>query len=73
MVEYIDERGDSRRYRVREVVHTLQSSASRRPLVNQGDASPQAIARPDDEPPERPGASGEVRAGLPKVYLEAID
>jgi len=73
-VEYIDERGESRRYRVREVVHTLQSSAARRPLVAQGEASPQAIARPEvDAEPERPGGSGEVRAGLPKVYLEAIN
>ena len=34
----------ARRYRVREVVHTLQTSAAHRPHVAEGEASPQAIA-----------------------------
>jgi hypothetical protein len=73
IVEYIDERGTSRRYRVREVVHTLQSSAASRPMVAEGDASPQAVARTDENAePELPGESGQVRAGLPKVFLETI-
>jgi hypothetical protein len=73
IVEYIDERGGCRRYRVREVIHTLQSSAAFRPTVAEGDASPQAVARPDDAAEaELPGESGQVRAGLPKVFLDAI-
>jgi hypothetical protein len=74
IVEYIDERGASYRYRVREVVHTLQSSAAYRPTVADVGTSPDALARPDEaEPAELPGASGQVRAGLPKVFLEAAD
>jgi hypothetical protein len=74
IIEYIDEVGDRHRYRVREVVHTLQTSASHRPHVAQGEASPQAIARvAEGDQPERPGEGGELRAGLPKVFLEAID
>lgn len=74
VVEYLDERGGSRRFRVREVIHTLQSSAAQRPRVEDRDASPDAIARPEDgAEAEQPGASGSLRAGLPKVLLEAID
>ena len=74
LVEYIDEGGTSHRYRVSSVVHTLQSSAAARPRVDEADASPQSVARPDEDvPAEQPGASGQVRAGLPKVFLEAVD
>jgi hypothetical protein len=74
VVVYINERGESHRYRVREVVHTLQSSAAYRPTVADGGSSPDALARPDAaESPELPGASGQVRAGLPKVFLEPAD
>lgn len=74
IVEYIDERGASHRYRVSQVVHTLQSSAAYRPIVAEGEASPQAIADVEDEAQAaRPGESGQLRAGLPKVYLEALD
>jgi hypothetical protein len=72
-VEYLDETGATRRFRVRDVVHTLQSSAAHRPRVEDEDASPDSIARVDGEPPERPGESGVVRAGLPKVILEASE
>jgi hypothetical protein len=72
MVEYIDETGASRRYRVREVIHTLQTSAAYRPHVEDASASPQAIARVDGEPAEKPGQSGLLRAGLPKVLLEEL-
>jgi hypothetical protein len=73
LVEYIDEQGTARRYRVREVLHTLQTSAAYRPTVAEGEASPQAIARPEaDAQPEQPGGPGLLRAGLPKVFLEAI-
>ncbi|HEY7526418.1 MAG TPA: hypothetical protein VIA82_06275 [Candidatus Limnocylindria bacterium] len=58
IVEYINERGECRRYRVREVVHTLQSSAAYRPTVADVGSSPDALARPDEtEPAELPGAS----------------
>lgn len=69
-VEYYDETGECRRYRVREVIHTVQTSAANRPAVDERSASPQTIARPDGEGPERPGEGGVVRAGLPKVLLE---
>jgi hypothetical protein len=72
-VEYLDETGATRRFRVREVVHTLQSSAACRPRVEDEDASPDSIARVDGEPPERPGESGVLRAGLPKVILESVE
>jgi hypothetical protein len=74
LVEYIDEVGASHRYRVREVIHTLQTSATHRPHVADGAASPQAIARVGEgEDAERPGEGGELRAGLPKVVLEALE
>jgi hypothetical protein len=74
LIEYIDERGASRRYRVREVLHTLQTSAAHRPTVAEGDASPQAIARVETEAQaKRPGGAGLLRSGLPKVFLEAVD
>jgi hypothetical protein len=71
-VEYIDERGQAHRYRVREVIHTFQSSATGRPTVGAGNASPDSLARPDpNSRAERPGEAGQIRAGLPKVILEA--
>jgi hypothetical protein len=73
LVEYLDETGATRRFRVREVVHTLQSSAAHRPRVEDEGASPDSIARVDGEPPERPGESGVLRAGLPKVILELVE
>ncbi len=74
LVEYIDERGSCHRFRVAQVIHTVQSSAAHRPRVEDRDASPDALARPDAaSEPEQPGASGLVRAGLPKVILEAAD
>jgi hypothetical protein len=73
-VEYIDHLGDRHRYRVREVVHTLQSADAYRPPVAEADASQQPAAPPaQDAPPELPGGSGQVRAGLPKVILEPMD
>ncbi len=72
-VEYIDETGSCRRYRVREVIHTIQTSATHRPHVDDGSASPQSIARVTGEASEKPGQGGLVRAGLPKVLLESID
>ena len=71
-VEYLDETGQTHRYRVVEVIHTLQTSARGRPSVDEGEASPQSIAHPGGEP-EPPGGAGSVRAGLPKVVLGPID
>jgi hypothetical protein len=70
-VEYVDEAGHEHRYRVTDVIHTLQTSAHDRPSVGEGSASPQSLARPG-ETPEPPGGNGSVRAGLPKVILTAI-
>jgi len=71
-VEYIDERGERHRYLVREVVHTLQTSFAGRGTVRSGSASPNALARTDDGPPEPPGGSGSLSAGLPEVFLSAV-
>jgi hypothetical protein len=57
-VEYVDETGQPHRYRVAEVIHTLQTS-------------PQSIAHPG-KAPEPPGGSGSIRAGLPKVILAVV-
>ena len=55
---------------VREVIHTLQTSAASRPSVNAEDYAATAIARDGQQQPEIPGDGGELRAGLPKVFLE---
>jgi len=69
VVEYLDERGGSRRYRVRQVIHTLQVSAGMRPTVAER-GSPAAFARDDHEDAEVPGDGGSLRAGLPRIILE---
>lgn len=73
IVEYIDERAQCHRFRVKEVIHTLQSSAAGRPVVAAAGASPQSIARVDGQEAERPGDGGVVRSGLPKVILERVE
>ena len=70
-VEYIDERGARHQYQVRQVVHTLQTSAADRPSVKEGPASPNSLARTDDAA-EAPGGAGALRAGLPEVFLEPM-
>lgn len=72
IVEYIDERGRCERFVVREVVHTLQTSAQSRPSVESEDYAATAIARDSATPAESPGDGGELRAGLPKVFVERI-
>jgi hypothetical protein len=67
-VDYIDERGVTHRFEVREVVHTLQTSAAARPSVKEGPTSPNSLARTDDAA-EPPGGAGALRAGLPEVFL----
>ena len=66
-VEYIDEHGARHRYRVRDVVHTLQSSAASRPSVDEGTFTPVSLARGEGD---REGSFGSLRAGLPTVVLE---
>jgi hypothetical protein len=67
-VEYIDEHGRPHRYRVREVVHTLQSSATGRPSIDEATFTPASVARGDAD---GEGARDVLRAGLPTVVLEA--
>jgi len=71
-VDYIDERGTAHRFQVREVVHTLQTSAADRPSVKEGPASPNSLARTDDAAAEPPGGGGTLRAGLPEVFLASM-
>lgn len=72
-LDYIDERGEVHRYRVRDVVHTLQTSAATRPSVKDGPASPNSLARTDPAAAEPPGGGATLRAGLPEVFLAPID
>lgn len=67
LLEYLDEAGDRHWYSVSAVVHTLQSSPNVRPHVDE--ANPPNTAPHWRDAPEVPGSSGEVRAGLPRVYL----
>lgn len=67
-VEYIDESGTRHWYRVENVVHTIQSAASTRPRVRDGGGAPNTTPRVGEEP-EAPASTGQVRAGLPRVYL----
>lgn len=73
IVEYIDERGDCQRYVVREVIHTLQTSAAYRPLVDAEGYAARSLARTQRQQAEVPGDGGELRAGLPKVFLDFIE
>jgi hypothetical protein len=68
-IEYIDVRGRCSRYVVREVIHTLQLGADRRPVVGSQHDRPAAFAAGDDDAAELPG-DGSLRAGVPKVILE---
>jgi hypothetical protein len=70
LIEYIDEQGECRRFVVREVIHTLQTSAAYRPLVDAETYAAASLARTKSQSPERPGDGGELRAGLPKVFVE---
>jgi hypothetical protein len=67
-VDFIGGDGRQRRFRVTEVIHTLQASASDRPPVREEDASPNSIVTGGgDEPPRS------LRAGLPRVVVVAAD
>jgi hypothetical protein len=75
LVDYLDERGVTHRYRVREVVHTLQVAPGFRPGPrSEAPGTPDeatAGAEQVDLGPEIPEAP-ELRAGLPEVILEEL-
>ena len=65
-VDFIADDGQLRSFRVRQVVHTVQRSASERPRVREEHALPNStVEDPIDEPPR------ELRAGLPQVHVSA--
>ena len=68
-VEFIGEDGRRQNFRVTDVIHTLQASASERPPVRAEQHGPNSIVtdRPDEEAPRA------LRAGLPRVVVVASD
>ena len=68
-VEFIAEDGRRRVFRVTEVVHTLQASASERPPVSAEQSGPNSIVN-DQPESEAPRA---LRAGLPRVVVVPAD
>jgi len=68
-VEFIAEDGTRRHYRVTQVAHTLQTSASERPRVREEQSLPNSVVTDgaDDDPPRA------LRAGLPRVFVVPDD
>jgi len=65
-IDYITDDGRHLTYRVKEIIHTVQSSASERPPVHAERYSPNAtVDGPGDRVPR------ELRAGLPRVVVTA--
>lgn len=64
-VEYIGEDGRRRLFRVRDIVHVLQPSASERPPVRDETTSPNATINEGDADL----APSSLRAGLPRVVV----
>ena len=64
-IEFISEHGNRRYYRVTDVVHTLQPSASDRPPVRAEGSSPNSILTDGADD----GAPRSLRAGLPRVVV----
>lgn len=63
-VDFIADDGRQRIFRVKEIIHTVQSSASERPPVSAERYSPNStVDRETSRPP------GELRAGLPRVVV----
>jgi hypothetical protein len=78
-VEYIDEGRVTHRYRVREVVHTLQLAPAYRPKPRGAGAVTEEGEPEEGEPgeeasdgPHRIPEGAELRAGLPEVILEDL-
>jgi hypothetical protein len=67
-VEFIGDDGRLRRFRVRDVVHTLQRSAGLRPPVRDETTSPNSIVDGGTD-----GPPGTLRAGLPRVVVSPDD
>jgi hypothetical protein len=63
-VDFIAADGQQRAYRVREIIHTLQGSASERPAVRTEAHTPNSTVDGFDGRPPR-----ELRAGLPRVVV----
>ncbi len=68
-IQFIGEDGSRRYFRVSEVVHTLQPSASDRPPVRAEESSPNSIVTDG----ARAGAPRSLRAGLPRVVVVPAD
>ena len=67
-IDYIADDGDQRRFRVREVVHTVQSSPIERPAVREEHSSPNStVEGAGDRLPRS------LRAGLPQVIVSPDD
>lgn len=66
-LEFITERGTRQQYRVQEIVHTLQTSASERPPISSERSGPNAVV--DEEEDRLPRV---LRAGLPRVIVVPI-
>ncbi|HEX5039125.1 MAG TPA: hypothetical protein VFW95_03205 [Candidatus Limnocylindria bacterium] len=67
-IDYIADDGRQRRFRVREVVHTVQSSPDERPRVRDESSSPNStVEGAGDRQP------GSLRAGLPQVIVSPED
>jgi hypothetical protein len=66
-LEYIGEDGRRRTFRVREVVHVLQPSATDRPPVREESSSPNSTV--NEGSADR--APSSLRAGLPRVVVAA--
>ncbi len=75
LVDYLDEDGITHRYRVREVLHTLQVAPGYRPIPRAASASTDDAPEGAQDAPEGPRVipeGSELRAGLPEVVLEAV-
>ena len=68
-VEFIAEDGTRRHYRVTDVAHTLQTSATERPRVREERSLPNSIVTEGAEN----SAPRELRAGLPRVIAVPDD
>jgi hypothetical protein len=66
---YIAEDGTQHHFRVHDVTHTVQASASERPPVRASAGSPNATVS-GAHPPHAPHG---LRAGLPRVFVRAED
>ena len=77
LVDYLDEAGITHRYRVREVVHTLQVTPAYRPgpraATQALDAGEATGGASEGEAMHEVPEAAELRAGLPEVVLEELE